>query len=156
MLTSITNAHFLLIASPEVKEISGGWGFLIVGLLFAGAGILIWSKSLILVRRGVRTSADVIGFRGRSFGDGSAHYAVVEFTDSSGNRQQAELSETTRPVGSQVNIIYHPKWQDYAIEDSFFRLWIFPGLLVFLIGALTIVVGTLWVLFDKNELPLGT
>jgi hypothetical protein len=123
-------------------------GFLFLGLIFVGAGFGFWVKSLLLVRRGLRTSAVVIGFRQERVADGAVQYAVVEFTDASGNLQRAELQNTSGPVGRRLKIIYHPKWEDYAIEDSFSRLWIFPGLILFMGGASIMTVGAIALVYN--------
>ena len=69
---------------------------------------------------GVRTSAVVIACRiRRGAGDAFFQYAVVEFNDSSGNRQQAELSNTPAPVGGPVGIIFDPDRPTDAVEDSY-------------------------------------
>ena len=136
-----TIATPILMAEREVYIMPGGWVFLGLGLLFVCAGILILTKHIRVVRRGVRTSGVVVEFaRPSTF---SSSYPVVEFKDVAGEQRREELPSTDGAcIGKSINIIYDPRDPSQVLHASSFGLWIAPSILS-LLGLFSVVVGVL-------------
>lgn len=89
---------FLLVALPV----------LLLGLVFAGVGLAIWSQSQPYAE-GVLTTGTVVGHERSNSSDGTTWASVVEFETVSGEEVTfvgSTFSSSRQPLGSEVRVSY--------------------------------------------------
>ncbi|MFI7613880.1 DUF3592 domain-containing protein [Nonomuraea terrae] len=116
-----------------------------LGLLFAFAGVVTAIGSRRFRSRAHRAQGLVVGLRPAGPHKGAAYYAIIRFTTRQGVHVEAETFAATNPPparpGRQVRVLYDPDIPTQVRIDNVMGRGTLLGLICFVLGIATIVVG---------------
>lgn len=144
----------MLAFEPEKWTPQGvAWGFLIIGALIAGSGLIWTAHTALFLSRSEKIQGEIVeviaitSTRSPSERAGAIqptnYYPVVGFTASSGKRHEVKSSRAARTdhyrQGDEVTVHYDPRDPTQAFIRDAWILWFSPGVLL---GA-----GLIWMTF---------
>jgi Protein of unknown function (DUF3592) len=151
-VTSQTNASnnggMLDKADGCINFVRNGCIWLVINLFFAAfigwAGFHAYS-SYLLVTNGERATGTVVRLEESSSSEGGTVYSpVIEFS-ANGQTYSFESGNASDPptnrVGDQVPVLYDPEAPEQARIESFYELWLFPAILIPVMGIAIVIVN---------------
>jgi hypothetical protein len=118
-----------------------GWGFIVVGIIVAGIGLIWMTKTALFIRGAVKVPGEIVTVTSRvtqvagrddPFA-GTTHKPTVAFTDLKGVRHEVVSSRLsgrdTFSTGDGVQVFYDPADPQQMFIDNRRTLWFAPGII---------------------------